>query len=114
MVRGGLTNNRTNIMTNIYEVIANAAASIIIAETDADARDLFAIDAGYQSESDMTDRLEHPSEIVARELTTATEIMAAMENAGIDGDQDWGQESTAISVIGGTVIVSGSDFEIRA
>ena len=100
-------------MNRIYEVTANAAVSIIIAETDADARDLFAVDAGYQSEFDMVEQLGNPSEIVARELATATEIMEAMENAGIDGDQDWVHESTAYSVIGGSVIVSGSDFEIR-
>lgn len=99
---------------NVYEVTANAATSIIIAESAADARDLFAVDAGYQSELDMVERLGQSSEIKTRNLSTAAEIMEAMESAGIDGDQDWNAEHTTYSVIGGTVVVSGSEFEVRA
>jgi len=48
---------------NVYKVWANAAEGVYEAETEQDARDAFARDAGYKSERDMVEQLEQESEI---------------------------------------------------
>lgn len=52
-----------------YEVSANGTVfGTYEAETEQQARDLCARDAGYESEAEMTESLEQPSELEAREL----------------------------------------------
>ena len=52
-----------------YEVSANGTVfGIYEADNEQAARDLCAQDAGYESESDMAERLEHPSEVEAIEV----------------------------------------------
>ena len=53
-------------MSKQFEVSANGHVfGMYEAETEQDARDLCAIDAGYKSEADMVSQLERPSELVA-------------------------------------------------
>lgn len=52
-----------------YEISANGTVfGIYEAETEQQARDLCAQDAGYDSESEMIERLEQPSELEAVEV----------------------------------------------
>lgn len=52
-----------------FEVSANGHVfGAYEAATEQEARDLCAIDAGYNSEADMVAKLEQPSELVASEL----------------------------------------------
>jgi hypothetical protein len=62
--------------TQQYQVQANGRVfGTYLATDEQEARDLCAIDAGYQSESDMQDQLEQVSELVARfETTTQLEV----------------------------------------
>jgi hypothetical protein len=54
-----------------YRVHANACDfGIIEAASEQEARDRAAQEAGYQSEADMVERLEQPSEIVAEQVSS--------------------------------------------
>lgn len=55
-------------MTTFNVITHSAEFGLIEAHTAQEARDLAARMAGYDSESDMEVRLEHPSEIVAYEV----------------------------------------------
>lgn len=44
----------------------------------------------------------------------AAEIMEMMENAGIDGQQDWDTETTTYNLEDGKVIVSGPSVDISS
>jgi len=56
-------------MTKRFEVFANDLSfGIYEAETEQDARDACARDAGYESEADMVERLEQPSQLKAVEV----------------------------------------------
>lgn len=46
---------------------------IYLANSEQEARDLCAKDAGYESEDDMVARLEQPSELVANEIPDSVE-----------------------------------------
>ena len=56
-------------MTKRFEVFANGHSfGIYEAETEQDARDACARDAGYESEADMIEKLEQPSQLKAVEV----------------------------------------------
>ena len=56
-------------MTKRFEVFANdLSLGIYEAETEQDARDACARDAGYESEANMVERLEQPSQLKAVEV----------------------------------------------
>jgi hypothetical protein len=56
-------------MTKRFEVFANGHSfGIYEAETEQDARDACARDAGYESEANMVERLEKPSQLKAVEV----------------------------------------------
>ncbi len=57
------------IMTKSFEVSANAVVfGVFVAESEQGARDLCAIDAGYDSEAHMAEQLGRESELTAVEL----------------------------------------------
>ena len=67
-------------MSTKYEVSANGHSfGVYEADSEGDARDLCAMDAGYDSEFDMVDSLKQPSELVAVEVEEW--------NAWIDGSK---------------------------
>ena len=56
-------------MTKRFEVFANDLSfGIYEAETEQDARDACARDAGYESEANMVENLEQPSQLKAVEV----------------------------------------------
>jgi hypothetical protein len=64
-----------------YEVSANDAVfGIYVAENEQHARDICARDAGYDSEAEMIDSLERPSELRATEVEEWS--------AWVDGNKD--------------------------
>lgn len=67
--------NRTGVKMNTYAVSANGTVfGTYEADSEQQARDLCAQDAGYQSEADMVRRLEQPSELVAVEKGQAATL----------------------------------------
>lgn len=55
--------------TKQFQVEANGTIfGIYPGTTEQDARDACAREAGYQSEADMVDRLDQPSELIATEI----------------------------------------------
>lgn len=92
-----------------YHVYANAAEGYYEADDEQGARDAFAMDAGYQSEADMVEQLEQPSEIVvgAAEPAKAAEIARAICAGYQPADLGFAVEDTGgMTTAGSAVILS--------
>jgi len=112
-----------------YQVHANGMlCGLYSANSEQEARDLAAIDAGYDSEADMESQIEKASELVADQLDgSSVAVNCVMLHDGgyrqdaqriaecrcVGINQDWDNESTTyVFADGSAVFASGPEFRV--